>query len=44
MQTIFSKRIHTYEQENQIFRVIGSEFIVRNTVIKYFKNLLFLLR
>ena len=25
MQTIFSKRIGTYEQENPIFRVIGSE-------------------
>ena len=25
MQTIFNKRIDTYEQENPIFRVVGSE-------------------
>ena len=30
MPTVFNKRIDTYEQENPVFRVIGTEYCKKN--------------
>ena len=42
MQTVFSKRVDTYEQENPIFRVTGAEYC-KKYCKEIFQEKLFLL-